>query len=462
MLQTEEQKQYMEEHKEFVRMLNLITSFDFWVALQAMKKDYVGKKSATKAKQIYYEVYDEIYKNMKIPGQKEKFTLDKSNQFREAFKRFVAIQDEDMDGILKLMKKEKTDFSEEEMEDLRCCVKNCKVMFRQLLGGRIAYHCNDKETNASRNPHRLYYFIPDTDNSKMDFLTGMVLSNSMIAPGEKKKLLECMYRMNPAYEEILILNDGSEDDIESSSKKIQIPSKNEKFLKHVRTLYMAVMKKWKIEIVYGIYDRTEDNQIRFRAKHNQEKTILNPFALLWNNGHYYLIATTEEKPEAPRHYRVDRFIEVALAKGKGEQPLPRCKIPELLRIYYPSRNSEWFEFQAEKYLREHPGMRIYQEKNLIDCTFEMTDWELQMMVDAFGTDLTIVPKKGAVTTRVDYNGEERQLYTVTVKKVQYENALSFALQHAEYITVREPRKLVDDVRKWLEKMLNQLNEKKNR
>lgn len=461
MSQTEKQKQYMEEHKEFVRMLNVITSFDFWVALQKMKQDYAGIDCATKAKQIYYEVYDEIYENMKIPRQEEKFTLDKSNQFREAFKRFVAIQDEDMDDILKLMKKKKEDFSQEEWEDLCCCVKNCRVMFRELLGGRVAYRSNDRESNISKNPHRSYYFIPDTDNSKMDFLTGMVLSNSMIAPGEKKKLLECMFRMNPAYEkENFILVDDIEEDTKTNSEKIQIPSKNEKFLKHVRTLYLAIMKKRKIEIVYGIYDRTEDNQIRFRAKHKERKTILNPFALLWNDGHYYLVATTEEKPEAPRHYRVDRFIEVALAKGAGEKTLCRCETPKSLRKYYPDRHCEWYEFQAEKYLREHPGMRIYQEENLIEnCTFEMTDWELQMMVDAFGTKLEIKPKKGAVTTRVDYNGEERQLYLVTVKNIQYENALSFALQHAEYITVREPQELVDDVRKWLEKMLNQLNQK---
>lgn len=452
MKMTREQEQYMEQHREFVRMVQLITSFDFLAALNVLKKEHTGSTQAVTAKTLYQEVYgvDQIYSGMTITESRE-YVLDKSSQFREALKRFIAIQDFDMEFILKALKKEEHDFSRNEWEELQCCIGYFRDTFGQILGGTIQYRC--KETTGVKNPQRFYYFIPDTSDSTMNLLTGMVLSNPLIAQTEKGELLERMAIMNPAYGENLTsvpVRMGKR----RKKGEIQIPAENEAFLRHVQILYAAIEKQWKVEIIYGIYDRAEDDTVRFRKKESgREKTYLNPFALLWNRGHYYLVATVDGQEESPRHYRVDRFIQVAFAQDSEKKPVPRCRIPNALLSYYKKNG-----FQTEKYVQEHPGMRIYQKENFINCTFELTSWEIQMMVDTFGNHLKITEKKREPKTRLDYNGMERQLYMVHVEHIQYDNALSFALQHAEYITVREPLKLVNDVRKWMEGMLKRLDE----
>lgn len=500
MTQSEEQKRYMKQHKDFVRVIQFITSFDFLLALQVLKTEHTGIEKKINVKQLYDKVYgDAIYEDMEIPGagiEKEKsgsesnwesfYALDKSSQFRESFKRFIAIQDavveEDENGevngnvesVLNLLKKmkgdyteeeweqmdsknyTKADFSEEEYQDLVCCIRNLQNIFYHLLGGKVAYTIKSETGKKTKNPQRSYYFIPDADNSKMDFLTGMVMCNPLIAQKEKKELLRCMSVMNPCYQSPLSKYWDDENNKELKKEEIQLPSESVKFLQHVQTLYTAIEKKYQIEIVYGIYGRAENDKVRFREK-KKEKTILNPFALLWDQGHYYLIATTQERADFPRHYRVDRFIEVAIAtdgKEDDKKPVSRCSCPLILKRYY-----KYGVFQPEQYVQEHPGMRIYKEKNLIDCEFELTDWEIQMMVDVFGSDLTVRQKIKEPKTRKDYNEEERLLYTVIVRNVQYDNALAFALQHAEYITVRRPPELVDAVRLKLEKMLEQLNQK---
>lgn len=489
MTQSEEQKRYMQQHKDFVRVIQFITSFDFLLALQVLKTEHTGIENKINVKHLYEKVYgDAVYEDMKIPYSKGNYALDKSSQFRESFKRFIAIQDavvdecEDENGevnwnvepVLNLLKKmkgdyteeeweqmdsknyTKADFSEEEYQDLVCCIRNLQNMFYHLLGGKLAYTTKSETGKKTKNPQRSYYFIPDADNSKMDFLTGMVMCNSLIAQKEKKELLRCMAVMNPCYQSPLSIFWYDENNKEPKKEEIQLPSESVKFLQHVQTLYTAVENGYQIEIVYGIYGRAENDKVLFQEK-KKEKTILNPFALLWDQGHYYLIATTQERADFPRHYRIDRFIEVAIATAGEEddkKPVSRCSCPLILKRYY-----KYGVFQPEQYVQEHPGMRIYKEKNLIDCEFELTDWEIQMMVDVFGSDLTVRRKIKEPKTRKDYNGEERLLYTVIVRNVQYDNALSFALQHAEYITVRRPQKLVDDVRSKLEKMLEQLNQK---
>ena len=501
MTQTTQQKQYMEQHKDFVRVVQFITSFDFLLALQVLKTQHTGIDNKINVKHLYEKVYgDAIYEDMEIPGagiEKEKseseseweyfYALDKSSQFRESFKRFIAIQDAvvdecedengkvngDVEPVLNMFKKKKgdyteeeweqmdsknytkADFSEEEYQDLVCCIRNLQNIFYHLLGGKVAYTTKSETGTKTKNPQRSYYFIPDADNSKMDFLTGMVMCNPLIAQKEKKELLRCMSVMNPCYRFPLSQYLDDENNKEPKKEEVQLPSESVKFLQHVQTLYTAVANGYQIEIVYGIYDRAENNKVLFRGK-KKEKTILNPFALLWDQGHYYLIATTQERADFPRHYRVDRFIEVAIATAGEEddkKPVPRCSRPLVLENRYFKHDV----FLPKKYVQEHPGMRIYTEERLIDCVFELTDWELQMMVDAFGSDLTVYRKGREPKTRIDYNGEERELYLVTVENVQYDNALSFALQHAEYITVRQPQKLVDDVRSKLKKMLEQLN-----
>jgi len=356
-----------------------------------------------------------------------------------------------MDFILGFLKKKETDFSREEWSELQCCIQYFQDTFQQLLGGTIQYRCNER--TGVKNPQRFYYFVPDANDSMMNLLTGMVLCNPLIAQAEKGRLLEHMALMHPAYVE-----EFSKLPVKPRKRKksgeLRIPSESEAFLRHVQTLYTAIEKEWKIAMIYGIYSRAEDNTVCFQEKNDhQEPSWLNPFALLWDNGHYYLIATTDHHPESVRHYRVDRFIKIAYAMDCENKSIPRCQIPTALLRYYKKGN-----FQTDQYVREHPGMRIYQKEHLINCTFELTDWEIQMMVDAFGSDLKIQKKTSAPTTRLDYNGVERPLYLAQVEQVQYENALAFALQHAEYITVREPLKLVKEVRAWMEGMLERLNE----
>lgn len=450
---TPQEQKFMKQHDLYVRSLQFVTKFDFFAFLYILKTKHSYYSNATTSKALYYEIYnaDFVYEGVEIASD-DRFVHDKSSQFREEIKRFVAIQDNDLNTIYSLLKININSLTPLEVNDINQCVNNLSYIFQAILGGTIRYFTDEKSKSA--NPQRKYYFEPAATESTMDLLSGMILCNQLISIPIKYELLDLMTPMNMAFDNPL----KNANIKKKRNHEISIPSESMAFLENGAKLFRAIQNKYQVEISYGIYEGNSSNEVSFaeRSRHT-----INPYALLWNEGYYYVVATIAGESQ-PMHYRVDRIISVKPHKEeKNDKLIKRNPIPEILLEYFKKGSGiERDIFLADKYVHEHPNMRLYHKSNKITCEFEIIDWEIQMLVDTFGTDIAITElkdKKGSPLTRTDYYGREKQLYKAIVHGVQYENALAFCLTHAEYITVRKPDRLVKEVKAKLQEMLERLS-----
>lgn len=242
-----------------------------------------------------------------------------------------------------------------------------------------------------------------------------------------------------------------------------LPMDTSTFLKNVQILHEAIVNQWQIEVQYGIYDQNDAGDLTFHNRNADEPYILNPYGLAWNRGNYYLIAT-RDKYKTPNHFRVDRIISVKPLetenKDGNKEIVPRKAIPTILKPYIIHLPGKYDTFDSIKYENTHPNFVIFEEEKTIKTlSFECTPQSLSILVDAFGTNIKLddSPVKHKETI-IDRNGQPYQYLKATVKNIQYDNALLFALSHPDQITVLEPRELVEDIHK---KLVNITSKYKN-
>lgn len=107
-------------------------------------------------------------------------------------------------------------------------------------------------------------------------------------------------------------------------------------------------------------------------------------------------------------------------------------------------------FDALRYANTYPGMVIYKESNIIDCTIECTNWSLQMLVDNFGTNIIVQKSiRKHDPSEVDYNGRPQEFLMATIRGVQYDNIKRYAVNNSQHLTVLFPHDLVADVKETL-------------
>jgi predicted DNA-binding transcriptional regulator YafY len=238
------------------------------------------------------------------------------------------------------------------------------------------------------------------------------------------------------------------------------PGDNSRFIKNTVLLDYAIREKLQVEITYGIYDVYENGiDYHHRMENGKNKIYrLNPYALFWGDGHYYLLATYVSGYEPPYmkekdtniNFRVDRIIDVRIVKEKGAV----CeKIPKRLKNFFDTEGI----FDDVSYSARFPGMRISEHSNMIDCIIECTPWSLQILVDTFGTLIEVSEsRREHKKNEVDYNGRKQKFLEVKIKQVEFENIRDYCLSHPEYITPVEPKELVMAVKDKLTECLKKL------
>lgn len=339
----------------------------------------------------------------------------------------------------------------------------------------------DKKGYALRNDkakrQKRYYFEPVLTSGDMNMIIGSILSNRYLSQPEQDylvKRLQILHECND-YGSAYFYNEEGTKGVDSISNLPPLPMRPEnhtnqpvpplpvdsvQLLAHIQTLNDAIRKRNQIEITYGIYDadnQKNKNRITFTER---ATSILNPYALMWNNGGYYLIAANI-KHSNPTNYRVDRIISVKIHSEKneaGEIVYPTWKeIPATLKDFFTLKGKKTLIFDSIAYANRYPNMRISQTQNLIDLKIECTSWSLQILVDAFGTNIKIEPSPMEHSEdELDYNGKPQQFYVATVRKVQYDNARDFCLAHPQYLTALAPVELVKDVKNILSESVKKL------
>ena len=201
----------------------------------------------------------------------------------------------------------------------------------------------------------------------------------------------------------------------------------------IQALDTSIKKKLMISISYGSYNYDESRLDHLKLMRKNKKYTLNPYALCWNNGSYYLICTNTGS-FTPYHFRVDRILDVKITEDKAEE------IPEILAPFFKKE-----KFNVNEYTRIHPYMAIYDTSDRVDCIFEISADSLSILVDYFGKNIRL--------TRT--TGEKSDILKAELSDIEYSCLRTFVIQHHHIIKVISPTRLADDLKESLSESLRQ-------
>ena len=147
----------------------------------------------------------------------------------------------------------------------------------------------------------------------------------------------------------------------------RVKSQDEKILYSVDALHTAITTGVQVQFKYCDWDLEK----KMVPRHNGQLYKVSPWALVWENGNYYLIAYTEGHL---RHYRVDKMQKV--------EPLP--DVPR-------EGAEEYANFDVNSYTQQMFGMFNGPLKKV---TLKCENRFAGAMIDRFGTGPTLVPCVG--------------------------------------------------------------------
>lgn len=346
-------------------------------------------------------------------------------------------------------------------------------------GGYIVEIINQAHKHSkTKKKQSKFYFEPLLTNADVDFICASIKSNRYFSESEKDYLISreetlssLITNKDNSYHKFKrklttiekIENDTVKDEHitkirEKAHELVHLSPKKPSpampdFLKHVNELYHAIQNDYMISLIYGVYDSKPNipRAVSLQAKNEKKPYKLNPYAMLWNNGAFYLIATHKGHSN-PVHFRVDRIISITPIKTEDDATKfqKRENQPETLNKFFQNE-----EFLPEIYTAYYPLMSIYDDTNYISCKLECTVATSSILIDTFGTNLIFLPPEIPHNDdEKDFHNRTQKFLTVKISNVQYDNILQFCLQQHTSITAISPPQLVEDIQKNLEKSLN--------
>ena len=159
-----------------------------------------------------------------------------------------------------------------------------------------------------------YYFEPFINPSDLNMIKGSILSDKYLSDKEKDYLTSVEDLLCPVQAERELTEASNLERPASIDKTTSYQVSN--WFYSIQTIFEAIKKGYKLELTYGEYyfdSIKKPSKPKFRVKNTDNPYIVNPYALLWNNGHQYLIATTNEH-ENISHYRIDRIYSAKIHK----------------------------------------------------------------------------------------------------------------------------------------------------
>ena len=196
-------------------------------------------------------------------------------------------------------------------------------------------------------------------------------------------------------------------------------NRNEGIYYSIDTLYDAIRRKKKVHFSYY---RHVIRGGRAMFQKYREFTV-SPYALLWNDGKYYLVANYDKYDDLA-HYRVDRMKQVTVL---AEAARPLSEVSAYTEAFPEGEYlSRIFEMYAGSYV------------DYIDLRCSMGCME--HVVERFGHDIY-------------YSAVDENSFTVRVKATINDGLVSWILAQRGGVSVMYPPELADRVRLTLEGML---------
>lgn len=200
----------------------------------------------------------------------------------------------------------------------------------------------------------------------------------------------------------------------------RIKASNESIYYNVDAIHNAIADDSCISFKYFDWDKNKHRVYR----HDGREYEVSPWALVWNNENYYLIAYDMREKEI-RHYRVDRMIAISQLDKKREG------------------KAEFNDEDTAQYTKKFFGMYDGELTNVtLNCSEKITN----AVIDMFGTDVKFTPQSDGKT------------FNVTVEVAVSPVFLSWVFMLGDNIKIISPQNVCDKFRKMVQKAAGRMEE----
>lgn len=138
---------------------------------------------------------------------------------------------------------------------------------------------------------------------------------------------------------------------------------NNSIFYHVDDLHAAISNDWQVKFRYFAYTLQKEKKYLKKG----EFYTASPYALLWNDGNYYLLAFEGKKM---KHFRVDRMdsIEISYEKREGKEEFKKMNLSD--------RSLKVFSMYGGKEYR---------------VSMRFSNYLVGVALDRFGKDVMLIP-----------------------------------------------------------------------
>ncbi len=181
---------------------------------------------------------------------------------------------------------------------------------------------------------------------------------------------------------------------------------NEEIYYNIDSLSNAIAQRKKVTLIYSVRTISQDRKIVVQSKEYK----VSPYALIWQNEHYYLVANNE-KYDNLMHIRLDRIRKVSVIK------------------------EDWRHFSEVSIYKEYFDIADYSAKSFQMYSGELTEVKLrchisilEQVVDRFSDKIFI-------------SNVEEDEFSFSVKVNLSSGLVNWILQFGDNIKVEAPEKL---------------------
>lgn len=265
------------------------------------------------------------------------------------------------------------------------------------------YEITLKGEGTSNNQPRRYYLQNVLTDGEWRIFSDLVQVYPFITQRQTQKFLTALNQIRPRR-------------IDTPPDRYASKCGSEEMFRVIRVLDRAIQEKKMVRITYGEYRLKEKNGLwkpRLLLREKNGELEVEPYALMWSNGNYYLVA----KHRGMMNLRVDRILE-------AEQMTQSFELPA--------------DFDPVRYRNSSPVMYPGKHEFVrMRCHTSM----ISVLLDFFGN----LPQY----TRPREDGTTEVTMAISPSGVKL-----FALQYADQVEVLEPASLREEILQTLERAQN--------
>ena len=264
-------------------------------------------------------------------------------------------------------------------------------------------------SDEGRSSTRRYYLKSLLTSAEWKIFYDLICVYPYISERQTEKFLSVLRRIAPGNQDWPTMRYAPKADA-----SLQFP--------HIEILDQAIKERKKVSLTYGLYllEQDKHNKLRpvLRPQLDFRKKlpfvhIVEPYAMMWSNGYYYLVGKTEK---GMRNFRMDRVV----------------KVLTLSETFEYDKNFDPYKYRDSSPVM-HSGTPVYIRMR---CPISL----LGAVQDTFGSTVLDYSSRYAPP-----GSDEKARYTDVSLLASEEGARLFAMEYADQVEVLEPESLRDAI-----------------